>query len=116
MGRRQSFNAWQWEQCTIAEASRVHEGFGRFFELVAQGDNAAAIRALESIDEHTFPRSTWITYYAFAGDRENVLEWLDQAFRDHFIHLSWALADPALDPFRSEPRIVELRQSIGLEP
>ena len=52
-------------------------------------------------------------YFALVGDTEQTFVWLEKAYEERApaIHL---LAQPALDPYRSDPRFLDLMGRIGI--
>ncbi len=51
-------------------------------------------------------------YFALAGDADRALTWLEGAYEERVsaVHM---IAQPALDPYRSDPRFVDLIRKIG---
>ena len=52
--------------------------------------------------------------YAALGEREQALDFLEQAVRDHSPAVLWAKVDPRLDGVRQDARFVRLLQRIGV--
>lgn len=52
--------------------------------------------------------------YAGLGDRNDAFQWLENAYRAHDVGLVYLKVDPCLDPLRSDPRLDELMQHVGL--
>jgi TolB-like protein/Tfp pilus assembly protein PilF len=48
------------------------------------------------------------------GDVDRALQWLERAFAERSIFLTWLGTDPALNPLRSNPRFEELQRRITL--
>jgi tetratricopeptide (TPR) repeat protein len=53
--------------------------------------------------------------YGIAGNKDKVLEWLNQAFRDNDDHAAWSATAPEFDCVRSTPRFHDLMRRVGLE-
>jgi len=53
--------------------------------------------------------------YGIAGDKDEVLEWLDRAVRTKGSNDWFSLRHPAFDFMRSDPRYQELVRRAGLE-
>ncbi|HSL85172.1 MAG TPA: hypothetical protein VLF66_20555, partial [Thermoanaerobaculia bacterium] len=56
---------------------------------------------------------TLANYYARAGDKEGVIEWLEKAYLEHNNNLPY-LRTPVFDLARSDPRFEDLARRIGL--
>lgn len=55
------------------------------------------------------------TIYAGLGDKERALEYLEQAYRERALDISWSLkSDLRLDPLRSDSRFHDLLRRVGL--
>ena len=53
--------------------------------------------------------------YAGLGEKDQVFDWLDQAYKERSYYMAvYLTTDARLDSFRSDPRFVELRQKVGL--
>ncbi len=86
----------------------------------AKGGARAAVRAI--LEEYLkrraegFPTdAAQIAYwYAFLGDRDQVFRWLDTGVAEHAFWIVDIKSEPALDPFRSDPRYKALLQRLTL--
>jgi serine/threonine-protein kinase len=54
--------------------------------------------------------------YAALGDKERALQWLDKAYTEHDLYVTWIKVDPAVDPLRSDARFRQLTKRMGLSP
>ena len=54
--------------------------------------------------------------YARAGDKEKALELLEEGLAKRTPQLLTTVGRPVFDPFRSDPRFLDLRRGMGLEP
>jgi hypothetical protein len=54
--------------------------------------------------------------YADLGDKEQTFVWLDKALADKSGGLEVVKIVPALDPWRSDPRYLDLIKRMGLKP
>jgi len=52
--------------------------------------------------------------YAALNDREQTYKWLDTAYRDRAVWMSYLVVDPVFDSIRSEDRFRDLLQRVGL--
>jgi hypothetical protein len=53
--------------------------------------------------------------YAGLGEKNQVFDWLDQAYKERSYYMAvYLTTDARLDSLRSDPRFVELRQKVGL--
>lgn len=53
-------------------------------------------------------------YYARAGDKERVIEWLNKAYEEHDNNMGYIGSDPIFDLARDDPRFQDLLRRIGL--
>jgi tetratricopeptide (TPR) repeat protein len=53
-------------------------------------------------------------YYARAGDKERVIEWLNKAYEEHDNNMAYIGSDPIFDVARDDPRFQDLLRRIGL--
>jgi serine/threonine protein kinase/tetratricopeptide (TPR) repeat protein len=53
-------------------------------------------------------------YFAWAGDIEQTFIWLEKAYQERTPSMLHMIMQPALDPYRSDPRFVDLMQRMGL--
>jgi hypothetical protein len=52
--------------------------------------------------------------YAFLGDKDQVFSWLEKAYAGKAGTLGYIKVVKAMDPYRSDPRYVDLVKRIGL--
>jgi TolB-like protein/DNA-binding winged helix-turn-helix (wHTH) protein/Tfp pilus assembly protein PilF len=52
--------------------------------------------------------------YARLGDRAQAFEWLDAAYDQRSVWLTWVAVDPGVDPLRSDPRFQDLLRRMQL--
>jgi adenylate cyclase len=56
------------------------------------------------------------TVYAALGDKDKAFEFLDKAYQERSLNLSWHIvADLRIDNLRSDPRFQELLHKMGLK-
>ena len=98
----------------IVVAYRWDERWGRFYELLADAKFSDALASLESFADSEIRDRHWINCYILAGEKDRALALLDDFFRRRYVSLPALLTDPMLHPISEEPRVVELRRSMGL--
>ena len=82
------------------------------------GDEAEARKILAQLLSRS--RQTYVppyfitTLYAALGDKEKALQWLDKAYTERDLYVTWIKVDPALDNLRSDARFQELSKRMGL--
>jgi TolB-like protein/Tfp pilus assembly protein PilF len=100
----------------LAEAEHIDERRRTLYRHLARGETREALAWVESFPRREYSPSTLAGFYALAGASAKALDFLEQAFENRTPQLPLALGRPAFDAVRSEPRLVELRRSMGLEP
>ncbi|MDQ3742959.1 MAG: tetratricopeptide repeat protein [Acidobacteriota bacterium] len=82
------------------------------------GQTAAAHEVINDLKERA--ESRYISPYDIAmiyvglGEREQAFAWLDRAYKDRSDSLVWLQIDPRLDSIRSDPRLIDLTERVGL--
>ena len=100
----------------LAEAERIDVRRRTLLELVAQGKTNEARAWVESFPRDEFTPMTLSALYARAGDKEKALELLEEGLAKRTPQLLTTVGRPVFDPFRSDPRFLDLRRGMGLEP
>jgi len=54
------------------------------------------------------------TYYALMGDRDHTFEWLEKGYAERSGRMEYIKSEDSLDPFRSDPRYIDLLRRMGL--
>jgi hypothetical protein len=54
--------------------------------------------------------------YAALNDKEQTFRWLQVAYDDHAVWMSYLAVDPVFDPFRDDQRFQDLLRRVGLQP
>jgi TolB-like protein/Flp pilus assembly protein TadD len=62
------------------------------------------------------PPCYFAAVYVALGENEQAFTWLEKAYRERDIYLTWLKVDEALDPLRPDPRFHELLSRVGLLP
>ena len=100
----------------LAEAHSLDENRRTVLALVAQGKTAEAVEWIDALPKDARTATLLSYLYARAGDKDKSLEQLEEAVKNRVPNLPITLTQPVYDPWRSEPRLVELRRNMGLEP
>jgi len=100
----------------LAEAEYIDEGQRMVFTLVAQGKAAEAVKWIDNLPRDGANGNRLSSLYVRAGDMDKAFDQLEEAFKNRIPNLPLSLSRPSYDPWRSEPRLVELRNKMGLEP
>lgn len=79
-------------------------------ELAGPRKNSPAFKDLKHPE--TYNHARW---HALLNQREEAIELLEQAFRDHHFFIIYLKADPFFDTLRDEPRFQALLRNTGLE-
>jgi hypothetical protein len=83
------------------------------------GERAEAQKVLDdfkkiSAQSYVAPYNVAVIY-AGLGEKNQVFDWLDQAYKERSYYMAvYLTTDARLDSLRSDPRFVELRQKVGL--
>ena len=80
-----------------------------------QGACLAAIQSLKarSRQEYVSPYEI-ATFYALMQDRERTFEWLEKAYAERSVSMEYLKTDYFLQPFRSDPRYINLLQRMNM--
>jgi TolB-like protein/Tfp pilus assembly protein PilF len=65
-----------------------------------------------SNQEHV-PALSFAQIYAGLGDNEQALAWLEKAYDERSVWITFSKVDPRFDPLRSDPRFQDLQRRIG---
>ncbi|HLE72403.1 MAG TPA: protein kinase [Vicinamibacteria bacterium] len=99
----------------LAEAERLDERRRTLFQLLAQGKTSEATAWVESFPRDEFTPTRLSELYARAGAKEKALELLEEGLEKRIPQLLTTVGQPVFDPWRSDPRFLELRRKMGLE-
>ena len=110
----------------IVQIQKAIELSGRSSEYVSYlgyvlGKNGKRDDALKLVKENEdrYHAGTGSAYniariYAGLGDKEQVLQWLEQDFKDHSTWINSLIEDYVWDDVKTEPRFIELEKKMGL--
>ena len=110
----------------MAEFKKARDFSGKNSEAVSMlgytaalaGDRAQAEAVLEEVKarpERYFPPHNMAVFYLGLGRMDECFTWLEKAYEDHDVRLSFLRVDPKWDAARSDPRFVSLVKRIGLD-
>lgn len=81
------------------------------------------LQALRIVGQlHKISRECYVSPYGLAqiyaalNDKEQTFKWLQSAYEDHSVWLSYLAVDPVFDRFHSDPRFQDLLHRIALLP
>ena len=100
----------------LADAENLSEGQRTVFTLVAQGKAAEAVEWIDALPRDQFTGTQLSPLYARAGDMDKSIDELEEALKTRTPNLPLTLSGPVYDPWRSEPRLIELLDNMGLQP
>jgi tetratricopeptide (TPR) repeat protein len=86
------------------------------YAALGQRDEALKIAAemQERARQGYVGRLNMATLYLALGEREQALEWLEEAYAERHIRLIFLPVEPAFDSLRAEPRFAALLRRVGL--
>ena len=86
----------------------------------AAGRKTEALRIIAELQESSGQRYVspygMAQAYAALNDREQTFKWLQAAYDDHAVWMSYLAVDPVFDGVRADPRFQELLRRVGLLP
>ena len=85
----------------------------------ASGKRAEARRLLDvlkemSIRQYVAPKHVALAY-AGLGEKDEMFAWLEKAYEDRDISLTFIKVEPRWDEYRIEPRFADLMRRVGFE-
>jgi TolB-like protein/DNA-binding winged helix-turn-helix (wHTH) protein/Flp pilus assembly protein TadD len=86
--------------------------------LALAGEKKEALRAIRELQDISGKRYVSpygvAQIYAALNDKEQTYKWLETAYRDRAVWMSYLVVDPVFDSIRSEDRFRDLLQRVGL--
>jgi TolB-like protein/DNA-binding winged helix-turn-helix (wHTH) protein/Tfp pilus assembly protein PilF len=86
--------------------------------LALAGEKNEALRAIRELQDISGKRYVSpygvAQIYAALNDKEQTYKWLETAYRDRAVWMSYLVVDPVFDSIRSEDRFRDLLQRVGL--
>src|SRR5580658_2541836 len=108
----------EFQQAAKAEPNSAWVGAELAHAHAVSGRRNEASQALKDLQERS--RRSYVANYNFVliytglGDHQQALTFLEKAYEDRSVFMTFLPADPELDPLRSEPRFKELLRKLGL--
>jgi tetratricopeptide (TPR) repeat protein len=82
------------------------------------GKREAAIQILAHVKEMSartyVPPYNVASVYAALGDKDQSFAWIERAYSERSIYLTWMKSDSQLDGLRADPRFADLGKRVGL--
>jgi TolB-like protein/Tfp pilus assembly protein PilF len=96
----------------------VPHALGHIGNAYAREGHPAEARAIlprlqSHIDKTGIGRYEIALVYAGLGDKDSAFQWLERAYQTRDKGLTYLIADPCLDPLRSDPRFATLVKRVG---
>jgi hypothetical protein len=86
--------------------------------LAVAGEKKEALRVIRELQDISGKRYVSpygvAQIYAALNDKEQTYKWLETAYRDRAVWMSYLAVDPVFDPIRSEDRFRDLLRRVGL--
>jgi TolB-like protein/DNA-binding winged helix-turn-helix (wHTH) protein/Tfp pilus assembly protein PilF len=86
--------------------------------LAVAGEKKEALRVIRELQDISGKRYVSpygvAQIYAALNDKEQTYKWLETAYRDRAVWMSYLAVDPVFDPIRSEHRFRDLLRGVGL--
>ena len=80
-----------------------------------KGAGAALIEVLKDESQREYVSPYVIArHYAITGDRDHTLEWLEKAYAERSGLMEYVKIEDVFEPFRSDPRYIDLLRRMGL--
>ena len=91
--------------------------WARVYAKLGRSEIAEAVlaEASERVETHWVAPYLIATVHFALDDKERGFEWLEKAFAHYDETLNFMTVDPILDPYRSDPRFMDLLRRVGLE-
>ena len=105
--------AWELEGSIL----HILAALGRAYAVSGKRDEAK--RVLAELQEKS--RQSYVPLYSIAiiyaglGENDKAFEWLEKAYEDRSMFLTWLKVDPQLNSLRADPRFAALLRKVGLE-
>lgn len=119
MGRHDEAIA-KFEEATVMSGSRTLIVAGLAHAHAISGNRKAALEILTALNDqrnvmYVSPYEIAVIHVAL-GETQLAFDFLDKAYDDRSVWLSWLLVDPRLDALRRDARFATLVRQMGLQP
>ncbi len=112
---------------SVAELSKSYalDGYTNRAEALRKGFEEGGCRGahqklLQTLKEESkreyVPEDFIATEYAFLGDKDHAMEWLERGYQERSVGMSYMKAAPGFDLLRSDPRFKELLRRMNFPP
>jgi DNA-binding winged helix-turn-helix (wHTH) protein/TolB-like protein/Tfp pilus assembly protein PilF len=110
----------------IAEFTRARDHSGGSMQAISMlgyalaqsGDRLGAQAVLDSllnqVDTRYVPATSVATVYVALGDNDNAMKWLERAYDERDVRMTFLKVDDRWNPLRADPRFVDLARRTGL--
>jgi TolB-like protein/Flp pilus assembly protein TadD/class 3 adenylate cyclase len=108
---------------TLTKAKELSHGNSETISMVGyvaalSGDMARARAVLDELNslstQRYIPPHSIAVVYLGLGQHDETLAWLEKAYQDHDVRLTFLKVDPKWDSFRSDPGFIAILRRIGL--
>jgi serine/threonine protein kinase/tetratricopeptide (TPR) repeat protein len=116
----EAFLEWKEAVLDSGDARGIKE-FNGVWKAFQQSGHVAAMKTMADSEiqasayRYVAPSEIASIYFA-AGDKERGFEWLEKAYNERESSLEEIRDDPAIAPYRSDPRFADLLRRMGLPP
>jgi serine/threonine-protein kinase len=93
----------------VAALARVYAASGRETDARQQ-----LVKLLDLTKQRYVPAYTIAAAYAAVGDEDEAFNWLERAFEEHSLELTFAAVEPEMDVLRDDPRFRNLMRRMNL--
>jgi len=93
-------------------------GLGYAFAVAGKKSEARrALAQVEEISKRRYVPPYWLAgVHAGLGDQDRAFEWLEKAYEDRTVFITFLKVDPVMDALRPDPRYADLLRRVGLTP
>lgn len=80
-----------------------------------KGACTAMIETLKNESQKEYVSPNFVAaYYGMMGDRDHTFEWLEKGYAERSSRMEYLKVEAFLQPFRSDPRYIDLLKRMGL--
>jgi len=70
----------------------------------------------ERAKQEYVPRTSFAEIYAYLGDKDQAMRWLEEGYKEHEVFMTLLNVAPEWDPLRDDPRFQDLLRRMNLQP